>query len=53
MRVPVKIQGRKRPQRVRVFSTITPMIGSLKASKTRAAIIVMPMKAPEAPRTSL
>ena len=43
VRVPISSQGRNLPQRVLVLATITPMIGSLKASNTRAAIRMMPM----------
>ena len=43
VRVPIISQGRNLPQRVLVLATMTPMMGSLKASKTRATSRMMPM----------
>ena len=43
VRVPMSSQGRNFPQRVLVLATMTPMMGSLKASKTRAAMRMTPM----------
>lgn len=51
--VPVTIQGRNLPKGVLVFSTTTPISGSLKASNTRAAIIITPVKVPLMPKMSL
>ena len=51
--VPVKIHGRNFPMRVFVFSTTTPMRGSLNASNTRAAIIITPVNVPLMPSTVL
>ena len=43
MIVPIMSQGRNLPQRVFVFATTTPMIGSLKASKTLATSKMIPI----------
>ena len=50
--VPVKSQGRKRPQRLRVLATTTPMKGSFRASNTRAIIRIRPTKVALRPSTS-
>ena len=42
---PMAIHGLNLPQRVRVASTTLPMIGSLKASNTRAATMMTLMQA--------
>ena len=50
--VPMSSQGRNLPHLVFVFATITPMMGSLNASKTRAAIIMAPITVPFIPKRS-
>ena len=50
---PVKIQGRYLPYRLFVLATITPISGSLNASKIRAAISRTLTKAALIPSTAL
>ncbi len=52
MGAPMKIQGRRRPQRVFVRSEIQPISGSVIASKARASVCASAMKPSATPTVS-